>query len=170
MPLTTRNPTSNTTPDPTLGGGAVTGNINTGHASTVTAKVGAGSSNKSCLWQGFAAAPGGTIVSVTIKVDWIQDGILSDGGVATSNQFTIEYSLNGGGSWNTLRDVSDIQSSSSGTSQAGLSVSQDLTQVRVRDNMIASASPGESSSVTTTVSNIRIEVVTIDDVVVSGGM
>lgn len=160
MALTTVQPSSNTTPDPGQGGGAVTGATNTGHASTTTTQVGSGTASKTCLWTGFSAAPSGTITSVTLKVDWQQNGSLSDGGVATSNRLAIGYSINGGGAWSTLRDVTQIQSSTSGTSSVSLSTSQDLTAVRVRDSLEAASDVGESASITVTISGIQIEVVT----------
>ena len=162
MALTVRQTTSNTTPDPAQGGNAVTGATNTGHASTTTTQGGVGTASKTCLWTGFAAAPSGTITSVTLKVDWIQNGSLSDGGVSTSNRLVIGYSINGGGAWTSLRDDTQVETSLSGTSSVALSTSQNLTTVQVRDLLVAGGVPGESASVTATVSGIRIEVVTVD--------
>jgi hypothetical protein len=159
MGTVTKQPTSNTTPDAGQGGAAVTGNTNTGHASTTTTQVDMGTTSKTCLWTGFLPATG-TITSVTLKVDWAQDGTLSDGGAGTSNQFTIDYSTNSGGAWSSLRNATQIQASSSGTSQVSLSTTQDLTTVRVRDALIAAANAGETATMTATISNIRIEVVT----------
>lgn len=167
MALATVNTTANTTPDPGQGGSvAVTGATNTGHASTTASKSGAGSQVKSCIWSGFPSV-GGQIVSVNLKVDWTQDGSLTDGGVSTSNQFEIDYSLNNGSSWNTLKVSTQIQSSSSGTSTQALSVGQDLTQVKVRDTLTAVGVAGETASVTASVSQIRIEVTTIDPQVIA---
>lgn len=164
MATTTKNPTSSTTPDPGQGGNAVTGAANTGHAATTTTQNGSGTASKTCLWTGFDAAPSGTITSITLFVGWTQDGTLSDGGAATSNRFTIGYSTNGGGAWSSLRDVTQIQASSSGVSSVSLSTSQDLTTVQVRDSLEAAASVGEIATVTVTISDIRIEVVTTDPV------
>ena len=157
MASVTRQPTSNTTPDPAQGGTAVTDATNTGHGGTTSLKSGAGSTTKTCLWTGFATVSG-TVTSVTLLVDWAQNGTLSDGGVSTANQFTIDYSLNGGSSWLSLRDVSQVQSSTSGTSQVSLLTSQDLTQVQVRAALIASGVLGETASIVVTISNIRLEV------------
>jgi hypothetical protein len=168
--LVTRNTTARTTPDPGQGGAAVTGDTNTGHASTTALQNGAGTTTKTCMWQGFAAAPGGQKSAIVLKVDWEQNGNLSDGGVSTVNQFTIDYSLNGGGSWNSLRNVSQVQSSSSGTSQVSLGLGQDLTQVRVRDALIASGVLGEQAGITVTISNIRIEITTVEDAAICCGM
>jgi len=159
MPIITLNPTSNTTPDPgQVGSLAVTGNTNTGHASTTALKNGAGEQTKSCLWTGFPAAPPGQILGATLKVDWQQNGSLTDGGTSTSNLFEIDYSINGGSTFPLLRQDTLIQSLSSGTSSVSLSLTQDLTQVRVRDTLDAIGVAGESASVTVTISNIRIEV------------
>lgn len=166
MALITINTTTPTTPDPAQGGSAVTGAAAAGHASTLTAQVGTGTATKTCHWTGFVAV-GGVKISAILKVGWQQDGSLSDGGVVTSNQFTIEYSLNGGSSWNSLRNATQIQAPTSGTDQAALTVAQDLTQVQVRTAQIASASVGESASVTVTISDIRIEVTTQDPQVIA---
>ncbi len=153
--------TVNTTPDATIGGLAVTTPSNTGHASSTAVAVGATTQTKSCNWSSFPAAPSGA-VTVTLKVGFTRTGSLSDGGVATSNQFLVEYSTNGGGAWTTLRNDTQVTSSSSGTDSATLSTSQDLTQVQVRDKLFAGSVGGESASLTATVSGIQIEVVTQD--------
>jgi hypothetical protein len=159
MALITKQPTSNTTPDATLGGLAVTTPSNTGHASTVTSASGAGGSGeKSCLWSGFTAASG-TIVSVTLKIDHLSAGSITGG---SSNSLLLEYSLNAGGSWTTAVTRSNF-TASQGTStfSASLSVGQTLSDVRVRvDYLCDSNDPGDAASITATISNIRIEVVT----------
>jgi hypothetical protein len=161
MATVNTNPTTATTADPGQGGVAVTGAVNTGHASTQSLKSGAGATTKTCMWNGFSSVAG-TITSVILKVDWIQNGSASDGFVGTANQFTIDYSINGGGAWLSLRNVSQIGALTSGTSTVTLLTSQNLTQVRVRDALIATGVLGETAEVTATISNIRIEVVTTD--------
>jgi len=161
MPLITVNPTSNVTPDPGQGGLAVTGNINTGHSSTTASVVGAGGQTKTCKWTVFPSV-GGQILSVTLKVDWTQNGVTTDGFALTANQFLIEYSLNNGSSWNTLRNAALISSSSSGTATQSLSNAQDLTQVQVRDKLSVTGDVGQSVSVTASTSQIRLEVTTVD--------
>lgn len=161
MALTTINTTTPTTPDPTLGGGSVTGAVAAGHASTLVSQTDLGTTSKSCRWTGFVNVAG-QILSILLKVDWQQNGSLSDGGAGTSNRFEVNYSLNGGGAFLTMRDVTQIQSSSSGTSQQSISVSQNLTQVFVQDNLTAAANPGETATLTVTISNIRLEVTTQD--------
>ena len=161
MGFRTINPTANTTPDPGQGGLSVTGATNTGHASTTALAIGATSTTRSCIWSGFPSAVG-QISAVNLKVDFIQDGTLSDGGIATSNGFRIQYSLNGGGAWISLRDVTQITSLSNGTDTVALSVNQDLTQVQVRGRLVANSIAGQSASLTATVSGIRLEVSTLD--------
>lgn len=159
MPSATLQPTSNTSPDPGQGGDAVTDPTNTGHGSTTALAVGADTDTKTCLWTTFQSI-GGQILSLTLKVDFEEDGVLSDGGADTSNDFFIEYSLNGGSSWSALRASSQIQAPNSGTAQVALSTSQDLTQVRVRDSLHANSIGGESATVTATTSSVRIEALT----------
>ncbi len=160
MPLITRNTTTPTTPDPTFGGDPVTGAAAAGHGSTLVSQTDLGTANKSCMWTGFTPVVGAPI-TVILKVGWDQDGTLTDP-LGASNRFQIDYSLNGGGSWSSLRDVTQIESASSGTSQQSLSVTQDLTQVQVRDNLTAAANAGETATLTVAISNIRIEVTTQD--------
>lgn len=158
MPSFTRQPTSNVTPDPGQGGNAVTGNTNTGHGSTNVARNGVGSESATCKWTTFLSVPG-LITAITIKVDWSQDGSLS--GVSPDNRFRIQYSVNGGGAWTSLRNVTSITSPSSGTSSASLTLPQDISQIQVRDLLEASgADPGDIASITASVSNIRLEVTT----------
>jgi len=153
----TLNPTANQTPDPGQGGLAVTGAINTGHGSTTAARAGVGSQTKTCRWSSFES-PTVQPTKLTLKVDWTQNGSLSDGGISTANLFQIEYSLNGGSSWTGLHSAADIESSSSGTSEVVLSPTQNISQVQVRDTLNAVGAVGESASVTASVSGIRIEV------------
>lgn len=156
----TLNPTSNTSPDPGQGGGAVTLPTNTGHGSTTSASSDVGGVIKTCLWTTFQT-PLASPSAITLKVGWSQNGSLSDGGLLTSNDFTIEYSLSGGVGWSILHSAGQIQSFSSGTDQVTLSPTQDISQVRVRDSISAfgdAGPPVETGSVTASVSSIRLEV------------
>src|SRR5262245_5196947 len=130
MALTTINPTSNTTPDPVQGGSAVTGNINTGHGSTITSS-GPGTVTKSCIWTTFPAT-GGQITSMTLKFDWTEDGAVVVGTGSASNQFRVQYSVNGGGAWTTVFQHDDVTSSTSSNSSVAITLPQDVTQVQVR--------------------------------------
>ena len=161
MALGTSNPSSNTNPDPS-GGLAVTSASNTGHGSTTsTASGGTNSQTKSCRWTAFPAGASNP-VSVTLKVDYLRNGTLSDGGVDTYNQLLIEYSINGGSGWNTLLNHEFVTSSSSGTASVALSKTQDLTQVQVRDSLTATKTGGLSATMVATISAIRLEVLTVD--------
>ena len=157
MPLVTVNPTSNSSPDAGQGGLAVTGASNLGHSSTTSSAVGATSVLKTCKWTGFVR-PAGQISAVTLKVGWNRTGALSDGGIDTSNEFAIDYSLNGGSSWTNLRDDVNVTSSSNGTDSVILSASQVISQVQVRDSLHATSNAGNSASSTATVSAIRLEI------------
>jgi len=160
MPITTRNPTANETPDSGQGGIAVSGNTNTGHGSTALSASGGDTSFATCLWTSFPSV-GGQILSAKLKADWSQSGSLTGGGFR-SNGFAVEYSLNNGSTWNFLFNHTDITSSSSGSDEVSLSTSQDLTQVRLRDSLTVAANVGNSAQVTASISNIRIEVITQD--------
>lgn len=163
--LITLNPTSFTNPDPS-GGLAVTTPSNTGHASTTsTASGGTDSQVKSCRWTAFPAgpSPSARAAAPTLKVDYTRNGTLSDGGINTYNQFLIEYSLNGGSSWTALLNHEFVTSSSTSTASFTLSISQDLSQVQVRDFLTAQKVGGTSATMVATPSNIRIEVQTADN-------
>jgi hypothetical protein len=161
MPFFTRNPTANETPDTGQGGSAVTGNINTGHGSTTSLRAaGSGTLNRTCRWSGFAASPSGQIALVILKLDWNEDGaIVADG----TSEFLIQYTINGGGAWVDIINHDNVVSPASSNSQVVLSNAQDLTQVQVRDRLQAVSSDApDSGSITADISNIRIEVTTVD--------
>mgnify|MGYP003578142589 CR=1 FL=1 len=161
MATRTLQPTANETPDTGQGGAAVTGNTNTGHGATTSSQVGAGATSKTCRWSGIGAAPAGSVISITLKADWTENGSITGAG---TNLFRIQYSTNGGGAWNTLISHSNVTSASGPTTATqALSTSQDLTQVQVRDLIQAAASGGgDSASITGTVANILVEVVLVD--------
>jgi hypothetical protein len=158
----TRNPTANQTPDPgQAGSDPVTGASNTGHSATSLSAVDGENFTASCLWTAFPSVVG-LLLTATLKVDWSQDGALSGAG-SKSNRFRVEYSLNGGSSWNTLFNHVAITSPSSGSDQAVLTLPQDFTQVRLRDTLNANANDiGTTADVTGAVSNIRLEITTQD--------
>lgn len=159
MSLITVQPTANTTPDPGQGGVAVTGNTNTGHGSTTATKTGPGTQDKTCIWQTLPAQTG-QISAVNLKFDWSENGSIA--GLA-GNQFQVQYSTNGGGAWNTVFNHVNITSLTNSSSTVALSTSQDLTQVRVRDFLEGlGGNPGETGSVTASISNIRVEVTLVD--------
>lgn len=157
--LITRNPTSVTTPDPGQGGNAVTGAINTGHGSTlVNANVGTPFQIKTCLWTGFQSVSG-NVVSINFKADWSEDGFASP--PDSDNDFRLEYSLNGGGAWNTAFSHTDVVNPASGSVNISIPRTQDLTQFRVRDLLDAQYN-GIGANLTGSISNIRLEVTIAD--------
>jgi hypothetical protein len=157
--MVTRNPTSNTTPDPGQGGLVVTGAINTGHGSTaVDAAAGGGSQTKTCIWTGFQSV-GGQITAISLKLDWSENGTLGGG----ENQFLIQYSVNGGGAWTDIINHTIVEAPNNGSSTITLSTNQDLSQVRVRDKLFAQT--GDAVLVAS-VSSIRLEVTTQDGTVI----
>jgi hypothetical protein len=164
MAFTVRTPTSNTSPDPGQGGNAVNSPSNTGHASTSCIAIGddiGASEEKSCIWTSIASISG-VIISKTLKITHTSSGGI--GGASATNQFTLEYSLNGGGSWNTAVSRINMTTSQGPTVfSVALSVGQDLTQVQVRDFIQATAFfSGDSASASATISDIQVEVVTQD--------
>lgn len=136
----------------------MTGAVNTGHGSTTASASNGATQDKTCLWTTFPTSIG-QVLTINLKADFSESGSLTGGGA--TNAFIIEYSLNGGSSWNTLRAAFNITSSSSGTATQSLSASQDISQIRVRDLLEGSTTDvGESASVTASVSLIRLEITT----------
>lgn len=169
MALIVSIPTSNTTPDPGQGGAAVTGATNTGHANTSCSAIGDGigvNQEKSCLWTGFTNVSG-LPISKTLKITHTSDGTRN--GATSANQLTIGYSLNGGGAWLTAVSRFNMTTPAGPTVfSVPLPASQDLTQVRVRDFISASATDiGHDATAEATIANISIEVVTQDPGVIS---
>ena len=157
MGVITKQPTANQTPDAGQGGSAVTSATNTGHASTLSAALAGGNTTtRTCRWSGFENV-GGSRSSVKLIFDWNQNGDVSNG---SSNQFRVQYSINGGSNWNSVFDHQQFQGSSSNNGEEViLSNSQDLSQVQIRDLMSVTSTAEEAASMTATVSNIKIEVV-----------
>lgn len=165
MPQLIVNPTSNQTPDAGQGGSAVTGNINTGHGSTVvTSTSGGGAQTKTCRWSAFQAVSG-VITAITLKIDHSSQGTLV--GPQPTNSFTLAYSLNGGANWTTAVTRSNFTALQDATFSVALSPTQDISQVQVRDFMQANTvDPGDDSSATVSISNIKLEVTTQDHQVI----
>lgn len=169
MSIATKNPTAFQSPDPGQGGDAVSTPSNTGHASTTSTGTGSGvnSEQKTCAWSGFQNV-GGQIKSVTLKFEHTSSGTLN--GANAVNNFTVEYHLSGGGvmGWVTaVQRLSFTAAQGPVTFSVPLDITQDLTQVRVRDSILATATlPGQSATCTATVSNVRIEVELFDSQVI----
>ncbi len=137
---------------------------------------------RSARWSSFQS--GGPFASLTLKFDWTANGNVQADTVFASSAsagitFVIQFSINGGSSWTTK--VAKSRSAfvwsngsgsdsinESGSEEVVLSPSQDISQVQVRDRMDANASAqttnnietqaSASASITTTISNIRLEV------------
>jgi hypothetical protein len=151
LKIQTLNPTSFTTADPGQGGLAVTGATNTGHATTsADAAAGGGSQTKTCIWTAFQTV-GGVVSSLKLKVNWAEDGDVSAG----TNSFRLQYSLNGGSNWTTAFDHIDVEDPDSGEFSVTLSAAQNISQVQVRDRIIAQT---DNATIVGTISNIRLEV------------
>ena len=167
MAFFTRPSTARTTPDPAQGGNAVTGDTDTGHGSTVTSQAALGTATKSIIWTGFAAVSG-VITAIALKFDWTEDGTVIAGTGSASNEFRVQYSINGGGAWTTVFQHADVVSPTTSNSSVTIALPQDVTQVQVRGRMTATATNdvSDSASITTSVSNIRLEITTQDGTVI----
>lgn len=164
MPITTRQPTANETPDSGQGGSAVTGNINTGHGSTTSAASNGTSQLKTCRWSGFQPVSG-IVTGIVLKAGWSENGSLS--GVGASNLFRAQYSVNGGANWTDLFSHAGVTAVANGTAQATIPANTAIGQIQVRDNLSAvTVNPGETADVIGTVSDIRLEVTTQDQQVI----
>lgn len=160
MALVIKNPTANESPDAGQGGQSVDLPTNTGHGNSIASASNGSSQQKSCRWSGFQAVSG-QIKSVTLKVTHGSDGSLSGAGAA--NLFRIEYSLNNGVNWLSAVLRSDFTTVAGDTFAVALSTTQDLSQVQVRDFLESSTvDPGTSATAGADVSDIKIEVVTVD--------
>jgi len=152
-------PTANQSPDPGQGGDAVITPTNTGHASTTVEGNGDGvtSQTATCKWSSFQSLPGGQILSIKLKFDHSSNGSRVGGG--TANSFNVEYSLDGGSNWTNAVARVNFNTLLNGAFSVDLSIGQNISQVQVRDQMIATAVlSGSAASVTASVSNIRLEV------------
>lgn len=166
-----RIPTANESPDTTngiAGDVAVTTPTNTDHASTTSTATGDGNHSqvKSCRWSAFQNLLVGNRTSVKLKVTHTSSGSTTDSFTDTFNQFQLEYSLNGGGSWNSIVNRINFTASQGPTEAViTLPLTQDLTQVQVRDIITAVESfPAIAQTVTAvaTISGIKVEVTVAD--------
>jgi hypothetical protein len=140
---------------------AVNSPSNTGHAiSSADAPLDefTTTTGASCLWFGFPAVSGGKL-SVKLKMDYSSSGARQ---LPSFNSFKLSYSLDGGNSWTDAVSRSAFTGSQSGAFTLDLPISQDLTQVQVRDILTAGATIESFASATATISNIRIEVDTVN--------
>ena len=187
MPITTLNPTVNTTPDQ-AGTSAVTGITNNGHAATLASCSASDfesqpadnqSQNKSARWSSFQAGPGG-LIGLKLKFTWSITGsveVLQNlaGTGSASISYRIEYTVDGGSNWtasivrSTSVGINDSATLDDGGSVSiDLSPSQTISLVQVRDKNSSSASANAPSSpsnsevestagITSTISGIVLE-------------
>jgi len=162
--MITVNPTSNQSPDATLGGLAVTTPSNTGHALTQTVSNDGGSTTKTIRWFSFPVV-NGTKKLVTLKIDHNTEGVLVGGGAL--NDYLLEHSTNGGSSWSTTVHRANLTSQVVATVSVPLSVGQDISQVQVREtNFAFTVDPGESAQVASTTSNVRVEIEFVNQAII----
>ena len=184
------NPTANQSPDPGQGGLAVNIPTNMGHDITTSSASrgtkGFSSQTKTCLWSSFSGVSG-IKTRVTLKFDWtliasVNVSVFEESfASATADyDFRIEYSLDNGSTWIGRVGVNDsISMDSPGSDGRSINTSGsesidlpnpggiDITQIRVRDRIYASAnlanSPDGSASglAKASVSLIRLEVNTV---------
>jgi RHS repeat-associated protein len=187
--VTSVSPTAYQSPDPGQLGAAVNSPSNTGHGHTIVTNW---TDNKTCVWHSFQGVSG-QILSITLKFDWgavVAADVQADEGEWGESyaEFTVEYSLDGGASWNGAAGVSAYASASDGGSDGQANTNPDwypygalttvsipiplntpISQIRVRDRLLTSStgnaetggtSVGNSSPANTMVNNIRLEVET----------
>ena len=91
-------------------------------------------------------------------MDWSASGSVSGGG----GGFSLEYSLNNGSSWTFVANVGGSSFSQSSSVDLLLPAGQNITQVQVRYLIGGGGGPGASGSVNGSVSNIRLDVETVN--------
>jgi hypothetical protein len=192
--VVTVSPGAYQTPDPGRGGEAVSSPSNTGHSSTQSSATqaeirGSSTQTKTCLWHSFSNVPG-TKTRVTLKFDWTLNADIdvyvynTDTGATAEYDSRIEYSLDNGSTWTVRGGANGSVSIPRGVGEANdgnyinTSGSEsvdlpnpgaiDITQIRLRDRIFASAtivggvSGSAYSEVTASVSNVRLEVETVN--------
>ncbi|MBO0722686.1 MAG: fibronectin type III domain-containing protein, partial [Blastocatellia bacterium] len=160
---------------------AVTSPSNTGHGTTTNVAYNNGptTQGKACQWSAFQSASG-LIERITLKFDWSYNGsVYTDAPTAQTASATAQYSIGystddgsiygvavnkletsiivfGGGEFRPFSD--------SGSYSTDLPLSTPISQLGVGDSSYVTASSGTGSAsaeMTTTVSNIRLEVETM---------
>lgn len=162
------------------GSPSVTGHGSDAAASSVFRAFGSASDaeSKSARWSSFQPAPGGTITSLHLKLDWsvsastsVSSGI--SGSADAFASYALQYSLDGGSNWTNLSGHSASDGAGftdSASTDITLLVGQTISNVQVRELSTTTAdctaddsgSASASATVTSAISNIRLEVVTSD--------
>jgi hypothetical protein len=185
--VVTINPTANQTPSPSYAGAPEGGITNTGHPS-VESQIGLSGNGDNRIfrtgeWSSFPGVTG-AITAINLKAEWSYEMDLSYSVSGGSPGFGgayglvgIDYSTNNGGSWASamgfLFDQSNadgsLSPSDSGSINISLPANTPISQIRVRDLIEAevaiSGDDGDSSGnsqVLLTISNIRLEVATVN--------
>ncbi len=127
---------------------------NTGGSSYLSVSNGSPSVTETCRWYGFPNVPG-QIISVHLKMDWSASGSTM-GPTGGGGGFSLAYT---GGSGAGIGGSNFSQSSSV---DVALPTGQDLTQVQVSMSFSGGAGPNTTFSGNASVSNIRIEVETVN--------
>jgi hypothetical protein len=147
----------------------VTGASATGHASTTSQAQDGGSEQKTCRWFDLSSAPGypgpSNRTSTTLRITHSSSGSLLN--LGASNLFRIEYSLDGGSNWLTaVQRLNFTSPEGPQTVTINLLNNQSISLVQIRDLVSASSiDPGDSATCVGTVSDIQIEVVSVDRVI-----
>jgi len=111
----------------------------------------------SCRWFNFSGFSGGAVMSMKLKIDHESSGFAS--GPSATNMFLIEYSLNGGASWNLAVYRSGIFPLETTTFSVDLPTSQDISLVQVRDSIgVGALDEFDGAFASGTISNISLEV------------
>lgn len=162
MPLFISRATVHTQPAPDVFGTDVPANItNQGHDFSCDI-AGNGFGNPadvgiSVEWSSFQLPPG-AILSMTLKADWSTDGSTSS---VITPLYELDYSLNNGVNWTAGVFNSDVEAPASGTFSLVISPSQNVSQIKVRHEGLASVQDvqTEQSTICIGMSNLRIEMV-----------
>lgn len=167
----------NETPDSTQAGSeAVSGNSDTGHGATTSDEaIGSeesASETRACRWFTFA---GQTPSAINLTFNWSISGSIELTGAAADTtvgnaSFRVEYSADGGSNW-TVALTRSFTRNTSGTTTISDSGSENvslpvvnLSQIQVRDRILASASStgdptvSATSSITATVDTLQLSV------------
>src|SRR5262249_4088316 len=150
-------PSAYQSPDPGQGPYyAVTSPSNTGHGSTTAYSDDyIYDSPKSCIWTNFQPISA-QVIGITLKFDWTENGVVGTS-YYSYNAWFVQYSIDGGASWVTIFQHNNVVAANAGSSQITLSANQNISQVQVRTQIAALADTSDTCSLTSSISNIRLE-------------
>jgi PA14 domain len=161
--VVTVNPSAYQTPVPPPWWVPVDSPSNTGFGNSTVSVSGDSFDRKNCRWYAFQAVSG-PVLSITLKFDWSESGsIFGPPWQLGSNNFWVAYSLDGWSTLTTAFDHIDVTSLNSGTFQISLPPSQDISQIQVYAELTVDGyGLGSGATLTASVSNIRLEVETVN--------